>query len=454
MNKKKIVGIMSVLAILMAFSGCSTGNKEATINPETGRHATSNWGSPDVHGAAAMKQANGFTSCQECHGTDFQGGIASSSCFSCHGVNAPHARAPWRGGARTHTNTDQGNAALCAQCHTNGANSSMIPLPAAPAGTSPGCFNNTLCHATPGHAAGWSTPAQHGIAAKAQPSAAGGFALCQSCHGSDFTGGKTQTSCFTCHGVSAPHSPAPWLGGTYTHTTTEPGNASVCALCHTNGANSSRQPSPPAPAGTAPGCFNNTLCHATPTCGSCHGVPPAGTAFPDVAGRHAAHSSLGTSCASCHAGAGSGTAKHQDGTADVAFDAVYNAESGAASFNASAATCSNLSCHGGNTTPSWLTGVIDVNTQCTSCHASGTAQFNSYNSGEHSKHSGTSFQCTECHDATTKLPAVHFNDLNTTAMTQAYQTLLPALNYTGTGGGSFGTCTLTCHNKDHNGRSW
>jgi predicted CxxxxCH...CXXCH cytochrome family protein len=205
---------------------------------------------------------------------------------------------------------------------------------------------------------------------------------------------------------------------------------------------------------SGPSC---STCHSWPyngsSCGSCHGIPPSGTAFPNITGSHSVHTTLATatSCAACHEGAGSGTALHYNSIADVILTSAYNAESGAASFNATALTCSSVSCHGGKVTPTWRTGTIDVNTQCTSCHASGTAQFNSYNSGRHSKHS--SYGCAECHD-TTKLAFVHFNDLNTTAMTQAYQTLLDTLNYTGTGGGSFGNCTLTCHSKSHNGLTW
>jgi len=46
------------------------------------------------------------------------------------------------------------------------------------------------------------------------------------------------------------------------HRDTNSGNTPVCAYCHANGANSPRPaPSPPAPAGTDPGCFNSTLCH-------------------------------------------------------------------------------------------------------------------------------------------------------------------------------------------------
>jgi len=448
-----ILLILSILGSVL-LSGCSSANNKqsGSIDLSTGRHIT-NWSSPTIHGASAKSQSNGFSICQECHGNDFSGGITSLSCFSCHGVNAPHASKPWRGGVYTHTNTDQGNAAVCAQCHMNGANSTVVPATPAPAGTAPGCFNNTLCHAQTGHAAGWSDPAQHGVAAKSAPAATTGFAQCETCHGTDFSGGAAQTSCFTCHGGSGPH-PTSWISGSFTHTTTDTGNAAVCAQCHANGANSPiAPPSPAAPAGTAPGCFNSTLCHATPTCGTCHGIPPSGTAFPNIAGTHAPHmnASVNTVCGTCHSGAGSGTALHQNGTADVIFDATYNAKSGAVSYNGTNYTCSNVSCHGGKTTPSWLTGSIDVNTQCTSCHASGTTQYNSYNSGRHSVHSG--YGCTECHD-TTKLASVHFNDLNTTAMTQAYKTLLSTLNYTGTGGGTYGTCTLICHSETHSARTW
>jgi len=572
--------------------GTPPGCFNNTLCHATPGHAAG-WSNPDVHGSSAKSLTNGFATCKSCHGPGFTGGSVQTSCFTCHGVSAPHSPAPWIGAVRTHTTTDAGNASACASCHTNGTNSSRQPSQPAPAGTAPGCFNNTLCHGPAGHAAGWNAPDQHGASVKSQPD---GLVSCQECHGAGFTGGTSGTSCFTCHGVSAPHSPAPWIGVVRTHTTTDAGNASACASCHANGANSSRQPSQPAPAGTAPGCFNNTLCHSAaihavgwsapsqhgvtaeqdfaackachgatyqggtagvacyqchngpgldhpapgwvvldhktaalanstacttchgtdylgggshvacnschmenqtkvhltswypdvylnhrayaaangtascstaychgtdltgvalsgpscstchswpfsaPACGSCHAIPPAGAAFPDTAGRHSTHVAInGIVCATCHAGAGPGTALHPNGVADVFTDAVYNAKSGAATFNASAKTCSSVSCHGGKTTPAWSTGTIDVNTQCTSCHASGTAQYNSYNSGRHSVSNHVSRGCTSCHD-TTKLAVNHFTALNTTAMEgPASATILNSVNYNGT------SCSPSCH---------
>jgi len=235
-------------------------------------------GAPQPHGndaKAAAGLATGFAYCQGCHGTgttppaNFGGNPPAVSCYTCHvpTSNSPHASQWLLGDTYVHTSTDQSNVQVCAQCHVNGASSPIPPpSPPAPAGTPPGCFNSTLCHGASVHPAGWAQSSQHGPAAKAAPSASGGFSFCQICHGTgtNFAGGATGISCYTCHGADAPHpGPGNWAGGgTPTHQTTDTGNATVCAFCHANGANSPiLPPSPPAPAGTPPGCFNSTLCH-------------------------------------------------------------------------------------------------------------------------------------------------------------------------------------------------
>ncbi len=265
-NLNHAVLVLTLFSLLAFFFGCSSPNKKSktSFNPDTGRHLTG-WDIPTGHGSTVKSEPDGFAACQECHGSDFSGGISSVACSDCHGGSAPHPTS-WVTGTYTHMNMNPGNASVCAQCHTNGANSPIAPpSPPAPAGTTPGCFNSTLCHAT-AHAAGWSAPTVHGAAAKSAPTTTTGFSYCQICHGNDFSGGFANTACSSCHGGSAPHPSPPlysWLTGTYVHSTTDPGNAAVCALCHTNGANSPvAPPSPAAPAGTAPGCFNSTLCHA------------------------------------------------------------------------------------------------------------------------------------------------------------------------------------------------
>lgn len=387
----------------------------------------------------------------------------------------------------THTDTNPDNAPVCALCHGG-----QSPTPA-PQGTPPGCFNNTLCHATPaGHPAGWSDPGQHGVTAEQN------FSVCKTCHGPTYNGGSATTTCYLCHNGPGLDHPAPgWV--ILDHKTAALADNVVCKKCHgadylgggshtackschmenetkvhqlnwypdvqlnhrayagTNGTTSCSNASCHGTnltgvALSGPSC---STCHSWPfssaSCGTCHDIPPAGTAFPNVAGRHSAHTALSANivCATCHEGAGSGTALHSNNVADVIIGTAYNAKSGAASFNATADTCSNVSCHGGQTTPVWLTGAINVNTQCASCHASGTAQYNNYNSGEHSKHVSR-FACTVCHD-TAKLAANHFTGLGTTAMEgPASATIVNAVNYNGA------SCNPSAGNLSgcHSSRTW
>jgi cytochrome c553 len=259
-------GISHVSCFSASFGGASCHqNGPGHPNPVA-------WGDPAQHGASAKSSPNpaamaGFAVCEICHGANFLGSAYSPACDSCHGGTAPHP-VSWITATYTHTNTNPGNAPVCALCHLNGANSPIAPpSPPVPAGTAPGCFNNSLCHASI-HPVGWSAATSHGAAAKLAPNASTvqGFSTCQTCHGSNFTGGTSNTACASCHGGSAAPHPTSWLpDSTYKHNTTNSANAGVCALCHINGALSPiSPPSPPAPAGTAPGCTNGTLCHYNP----------------------------------------------------------------------------------------------------------------------------------------------------------------------------------------------
>ena len=100
------------------------------------------------------------------------------------------------------------------------------------------------------------------------------------------------------------------------------------------------------------------------------------------------------------------------------FVSNYNAKTGTAAYNATAGSCSNVSCHGGQTSPAWLTGTLDVNTQCASCHQAGTTQYNGYTNPDdesHTFHIDMGWRCTLCHNTTT-LAANHFTSLDTQAM--------------------------------------
>lgn len=183
------------------------------------------------------------------------------------------------------------------------------------------CFK---CHMNgPIHVSAWALPSQHGrLGAELAPVATtsptvpvmAGFAHCAKCHGTLFDGGLANVSCKSCH-TNAPHPSKPWYdasGAKPSHTLVNPANATECVKCHAGGTNSTIRPTTVAAAGTAPGCFNATLCHssnahtlsnwiqnhwagymATPNeCRACHGS----TTDPAQAGGIAR-----VSCFSCHA---------------------------------------------------------------------------------------------------------------------------------------------------------
>jgi len=435
----------------------SFGGMTCHANGPSGHPA--GWASPDSHGAAAKSAPDaattkGFSTCQACHGNNFSGGLAQASCFTCHGVNAPHPPAPWRGGARTHTTTNTANAPVCGLCHWGGQLVGVYaPLPP---GAQPGCFNGTLCHDNSvAHAVPFTDPTLHGPLAKSD------LTYCEGCHAAPPGGGPGSNPRFNvpignltagcessgCHDPKTAH-PTQWRG----FTATAPGGhrtavnmANACVLCH--GATLA--------GGAGPAC---STCHTAGSpltlinCTSCHSSPPSGAAAPNRPGAHPVHGALAAvvanGCATCHNGGGTGTANHAYGrtSAYLSFLAAFNAKSVVASFNATNNTCANVSCHGGQTTPNWLTGTIDVNTQCTACHVAGSSlgnpQYNSYYSGHHSTHvNDEHISCYTCHNTgSSYLAANHFTHLDTAAMEgPASATLDPSLQYNGT------SCDPSCH---------
>lgn len=187
-------------------------------------------------------------------------------------------------------------------------------------------------------------------------------------------------------------------------------------------------PTPPAPVDFA-------------NCLACHASKPNGPSNPAAVGAHAAHLSLPGmtgNCNLCH------IEENHDWQVDLVteFD-ITNTRP--ASFNANG-TCSNISCHGGVTTPAWDSGRITVSTECQKCHVAGTSVYTGYASGEHNKH--RNFDCASCHD-TAKLAVNHFGDLTTRQFEQnPAETLLPFMNYVNN------NCTVNCHGENHRNERW
>ncbi len=341
--------IFFVSAACCALFACGKANDQAPALNSVNKH-------PDTwltgHRSAYRQNSD---QCRSCHGNELLGGITKIDCF---------------------------NQADLGQCHANGHGPGFVP-----------------------HKLPFTDGAVHG------PEAKNDLAYCQSCHGTVGGPGSNPTprfnvpvgvlkkGCEECHADNTAHptwkTTSAWKG----HATA--GNlGNSCYLCHLTG-------------GTGRQC---AICHTSlpsgtiptlGTCVSCHANPPA-------SGNHAKHNALAgvtDVCATCHTGAGSGTAKHDDGTTDVVFAGSYNAKSGTATRDAQG-RCVNVSCHGGVTTPAWG-GSLSAG--CLACHTSGTAQFNSYKPGNHDKHVDQKLGCTDCHDMSkTSGTAGHYSGLGTT----------------------------------------
>ena len=279
----------------------------------------------------------------------------------------------------------------------------------------------------------------------------------------------------------------------------------VCTVCHTLG-------SPVATGLTAGTCLS---CHVG---SSFKTQGPTGTTWPNLAGSHAKHLALATFtrttpalpsgltasayplCEACHVGSVPGDAANTHysnankrattpktaGPGTVSVHATFNAKSGSAAtvVSASAFTCSNISCHGGQVTPGWQTGslTVNANTWCLSCHkAVSTTSSTQYNdaTGRHTSPSDHNQTCDHCHDMTQAKPGAqnHFKYLDTTAVSgigTAFTDQYPsdtikfgqtgvttpasgALTYTVTSTTQGrGGCALSCHGQTHTttGNTW
>jgi predicted CxxxxCH...CXXCH cytochrome family protein len=410
-----------------------------------------------LHGPEARAD---LAACQQCHGTpgtiQFNGGTASTSCSTaqCHSAADAHPT-NWQGTndgsidyLASHRNALKQNT-TCAICHdfTQGRTAPNLRAPSCfTAGFTNADGSTTGCHSSgPGapHALPFTDSALHGPQAKAD------LKYCQECHATPSAGGPGSNprfdvavgdlvnGCEDCHTAETAH-PYPSWSGAASNSHKTAGNLDVaCALCH--GANLQG----PVEGGVGKACDD---CHTAgsplvlTSCTSCHNDPPdsaapAGNFRPNRDGSHSLHDSLNRVagiCSTCHRGAGTNTNIHFDTStpASVAGLATYDAKSGVFSYNSAGRTCSNVSCHGGRTTPNWLTGTLNVATDCKSCHTRGSGQYNSYDSGRHEKHvREENVFCTECH-APGKLAPDHFIRLDTPGFEGAADaTIRDALSY-------------------------
>jgi len=501
-------------ARITAPTGPGTVSILATFNAQSG-------------GAASFAPASLTCSATSCHGGKTTpnwrtGTIASSTqCALCHAVNGGTGTTQYNDAVGRHAwGTHAGASSVdCTICHDMGATNTAPGVlnhfkyldttavsgvaTGSPADQMPsGTIRFKLTHATyPITGA-----ATYGIGA-GRPEGDGGCTL--TCHSQNHLPADYHWDAPQGSGVSHP---VPYLStgvstAGYRHQTlTLTQFNAECVNCHDESGSSAK---------TGPVC---TVCHTlgsplssgrgAGTCLSCHvGAAfttqgPTGTAWPNLRGSHPKHLALSTftrtapalpgsllvsaypKCEACHVGSVPGDAPQthyanankratvpvSGGPAPVSIAAAFNAKSGTAGTtpSTSAFTCSNISCHGGHTTPGWQSGTIPVNatTYCTSCHTYGANQYNAP-TGRHNDPNDHQQTCDTCHDMTqTRAGAQnHFKYLDTTAVSgvsgtpsDQYPSDTILFNSTVTGAKSYvvtpstqgrGGCALTCHGETH-----
>ena len=325
---------------------------------------------PQFHGTQVKEMAWNFTVCQQCHGTDFSGGTAQTSCLTCHeqgptSCTGCHGQPPATGAHLAHTTKGKlGKAFDCTECHikpsvytdvghlfnedgsvitgpakiTFGdlAKETLLDLPRSgpPAWDGKSC-TNVYCHG-------------------------GAFGDTNATNNAPVWSEKGQARCGSCHGLP-------------------PSNHAQdkCELCHPQVA-------------MAPDTLVNTSLHLdgkvslgddSGTCTACH---------KQLDGAHDAHTTAAHRlrgplvCADCHIVPETlNSPGHIDhpGPAQVfpsGWSGIAAAGGAMPSYDANSRTCSAVYCHGNGTlavdtassilrSPSWFATTI-VNAECGSCH--------------------------------------------------------------------------------------
>lgn len=348
--------LLLALLLLVGLAACS--EKRTTV--EVGAHPE---GWLTEHGKMVLEGAEGPANCASCHGDDFKGGDARVSCknAACH-PSYPHpedflavesvdfhgeylaTQAAW-------------NAAPCKTCHGQDYKGGKVGV---------GC-KDSGCHAAYPHADAFTEPTSpefHGTYLATEEN--WDPTSCQSCHGTDYAGGRVGVGCKDsgCH-AAYPHPDDftnPQSGdfhGAFIASVAE-WDLSGCQTCH----------------GTAydgEGEAKKTCltCHSQPegpeACNTCHGsganaAPPEGlmgesNTSAAAVGAHQSHFGEGTfavladDCAHCHVTPSSYSDPGHvgDGTAgaEVVFSA-FASHNGTLSpvYDATASTCDNVYCHG------------------------------------------------------------------------------------------------------------
>jgi hypothetical protein len=135
--RRTMLGTWLAALVALALFGCGDTNPQVTFSADSGgAHPAPGW-LPGGHQAAATAS---LTSCTECHGGDYAGGISKVSCTKCHLGDQQHVHpVAWGELTYAHHATFVGNNGIagCINAYCHG------PSLAGVAGSGPSC---TSCH--------------------------------------------------------------------------------------------------------------------------------------------------------------------------------------------------------------------------------------------------------------------------------------------------------------------
>ncbi|MFH1861638.1 MAG: CxxxxCH/CxxCH domain-containing protein [bacterium] len=175
-----IICTVALAGILYLLIGCSDPTGEVLRSPHPQGWSDDN--SPNFHG----DQVADLSTCAECHGTDYTGGSSQVSCYTCHSL-FPHPiewsnvnSSGFHGSAVSSSGFELND---CEDCHFEESTQTWS------------CWS---CHVYFPHA-GDITSSQHGGLLASMHYQVW---LCQTCHGSDYSGGSANVTCLSCHTYS------------------------------------------------------------------------------------------------------------------------------------------------------------------------------------------------------------------------------------------------------------
>jgi hypothetical protein len=179
--------------------------------------------STSFHGKVLTTGQAKVKDCRKCHSGDYRGGLSRVSCFTCH-TSYPHPDG-WSdsSSALFHGDYLQTQSWNLQRCV------SCHGSDFAGGTSSVSCYT---CHDSYPHNSGWSNPVSPSSHGRYLKGTSWDDKNCVACHAATYTGGMTGVSCFTCH-PAYPHSvtfPPPGYHPVYLKANGFP--LTQCQQCH------------------------------------------------------------------------------------------------------------------------------------------------------------------------------------------------------------------------------